>query len=544
MTITERKKLAEQIERWNDADEFTQSIRAISAVPVPERGYRLTLLLGRAYCNLAVLGDKGCHTRDGVVDEAMLAAGLDILRSIEMQGQNDPFWNSRMAYAHLMLDTTSDTAYHYAKRWLALDPGNPEAYKLVKDCEGYILEERQHAEEDAARRASLALYSDAERSAVLAHIERQFGPVERVIPESEPFGVCLDLCVIPPRLEHDYYTLVTVGMGAHRMAVPDELADEGLARTELLVNLPRGWKLDDASLQTDRWYWPISVMEMAAHLPIDQPDAWLGWGHTMMEGDEGVPFDDSTRLCGAILLDPGVFGEASYRCALLGGEAVNFYQLVPLYREEVQYKLDHGEGALLDLCPDESLEVIDPCRLNVVTDREKIAYDPDEMDSAGKQLAKMRALGLPADALAACTLMAFFLGWAMKRGRMGEGFLAQHRGVAEAVRSGSGPDLRAFVRDELGGRLTLPLFDDTGAAFAEWYAQDNRSNPYVYRRDCRNIALAGLEGHAWNSLAEQEAAYLLLPYTEQNRQRIERLLDERFAAFLAAAREDAAEDES
>ena len=82
MTITERKKLAEQVERWNDADEFTQSIRAISAVPVPERGYRLTLLLGRAYCNLAVLGDKGCHTRDGVVDEAMLAAGLDILRRI------------------------------------------------------------------------------------------------------------------------------------------------------------------------------------------------------------------------------------------------------------------------------------------------------------------------------------------------------------------------------------------------------------------------------------------------------------------------------
>ena len=45
-------------------------------------------------------------------------------------------------------------------------------------------------------------------------------------------------------------------------------------------------------------------------------------------------------------------------------------------------------------------------------------------------------------------------------------------------------------------------------------------------------ALAGLEGRVWNSIAEQEAAYLLLPYTEQNRQTVERLLDERFAEFL------------
>ena len=41
-----------------------------------------------------------------------------------------------------------------------------------------------------------------------------------------------------------------------------------------------------------------------------------------------------------------------------------------------------------------------------------------------------------------------------------------------------------------------------------------------------------MEGRAWSSIAEQEAAYLLLPYTEQNRQTVERLLDERFAEFL------------
>ena len=60
-------------------------------------------------------------------------------------------------------------------------------------------------------------------------------------------------------------------------------------------------------------------------------------------------------------------GLGSFFCRLPDGDEVNFYQVIPLYREEIQYKLEHGSDALLDLCPDESLEVINPHRLNVVT---------------------------------------------------------------------------------------------------------------------------------------------------------------------------------
>ena len=81
--------------------------------------------------------------------------------------------------------------------------------------------------------------------------------------------------------------------------------------------------------------------------------------------------------------------------------------MIPLYWEELQYKLEHGSDALLDLCPDESLEVIDPHRLNVVTDRERLGYDPAEMDNAADQIQKIRALHLPVDELSACNLMAF-----------------------------------------------------------------------------------------------------------------------------------------
>jgi len=194
--------------------------------------------------------------------------------------------------------------------------------------------------------------------------------------------------------------------------------------------------------------------------------------------------------------------------------------------------LEHGSDALLDLCPDESLEVINPHRLNVVTDGEKISYDPAEMDNAAEQIKKIRALHLPVDELDACNRMAFFLGWAMKRGQMSNPFLSRHREVVKAVRAGKGPDLRVFILDNLDGKLSTQFFDRRGSGFAQWYAQDNRSNPYVYLRDCRNIVLAKLKDRVWNSIAEKDAAYLLLPYTEEIRQSVEQLLDERYQQYM------------
>ena len=58
MNQTEETKLLEQIEKWNDADEFSRCIEAIEAIPEHERDYLLTVKLSRAYSNLAVLGDQ------------------------------------------------------------------------------------------------------------------------------------------------------------------------------------------------------------------------------------------------------------------------------------------------------------------------------------------------------------------------------------------------------------------------------------------------------------------------------------------------------
>ena len=114
MNRTEEIELLEQLEQWNSKDEYSQCIQAIEAIPEQERGYLLTVKLSRAYSNLAVLGDHGVHGTDGEVDGDLIRHAIDLLESVRTQGENDPYWNSRMGYSCLMAYSSAATAYEYA----------------------------------------------------------------------------------------------------------------------------------------------------------------------------------------------------------------------------------------------------------------------------------------------------------------------------------------------------------------------------------------------------------------------------------------------
>ena len=53
---------------------------------------------------------------------------------------------------------------------------------------------------------------------------------------------------------------------------------------------------------------------------------------------------------------------------LSGGGEVSFYQVIPLYREELEYKLEHDGDALIEKMADVSF-VVHPDRLNSVEER-------------------------------------------------------------------------------------------------------------------------------------------------------------------------------
>lgn len=188
------------------------------------------------------------------------------------------------------------------------------------------------------------LYTEKEMEAVEQHIQRYFGAFDRVFHELVSPDIHADICIVPPTAENDHYTLVTMGMGAHRMNVPEELAEHRLERAELAIFLPSDWKLDEEAMKDERWYWPIHLLKDLARLPIAS-DTWLGWGHTI---DNQKPFAENTELCASMLTDLQNTDEGSNRCLLPNGEAVNFYQVIPLYREELEYKLEHGADALIE----------------------------------------------------------------------------------------------------------------------------------------------------------------------------------------------------
>ena len=207
------------------------------------------------------------------------------------------------------------------------------------------------------------LYTEAELAAVQAHIKRYFGDFQQSIKEYESPDICLEIAIIPPRPEHNYYTLATIGMGAHRMNVPEELAEKKLERAELIVTLPPDWKVTESG---EEWYWPIRWLKILARLPINE-DGWLGWGHTIANPDD-APFADNTRLCGLVLTEPQGFDEDAVCCELPGGDEVNFYQMIPLTFEEMQFKLAHDAQTLLERFTPEQLAVVDIHRESVCGD--------------------------------------------------------------------------------------------------------------------------------------------------------------------------------
>ena len=64
--------LLKKIVEWNEANEYQKCVDSIEAIPEEERGYELTVLLGRAYSNLGVLGDNNSKANEDGVDIFLL----------------------------------------------------------------------------------------------------------------------------------------------------------------------------------------------------------------------------------------------------------------------------------------------------------------------------------------------------------------------------------------------------------------------------------------------------------------------------------------
>ncbi len=210
---------------------------------------------------------------------------------------------------------------------------------------------------------NLIIYNEQQLAEMESVIAARFGAFEKVFHEIESQDIHVDIAVIPPTEDKPYYTLVTMGLSAYKMHTPHDLDGQNLEYAEIFVRLPADWQVGE---EDENWYWPIRTLKMLAHLPFDNR-TWLGWGHTIQCSEDLEPVSENCKFVCMILKHPN--GNERATATLESGKIINFYEMIPIYLEEMKYKFKIGAEYLFELfTPEELTSPVNIKRRNVVTE--------------------------------------------------------------------------------------------------------------------------------------------------------------------------------
>lgn len=191
------------------------------------------------------------------------------------------------------------------------------------------------------------------RDAVDAHLAAYLGRCDLVLHEIGSSIVHLDVYMWKPTERRPMFSFVTVGMAERLMELPEAARQQGRAdRLELLICLPPTWPVPVEPYTVAPWsdgesYLPIAWLKRLARFPFEF-DTWLGFGHSVPNGDPPEPFTSSTRLCAWVLLPPATLPQGTHSIELAGDSRVELLALVALDRAELEVKLARGVAALFE----------------------------------------------------------------------------------------------------------------------------------------------------------------------------------------------------
>ncbi len=364
-----RKTLIGRLNQYHLEKAFSKIVDEILAVPEAGRGYELTVRLARAFNNLGEY-----------------ARAAETLKSVESQSENDPGWHFHLGAAYYYLGRKAQAKTEF-ERVLELDPEDGDAWQYLDWCcqatdekspllaSASLPSPASGPDETPSGTEQPELYSEAELAAVENYITDTFGEYDFIFHELYSPDIHVDIAIINPSVRRPFYTLVTIGMGAHRMTMPSSLRDKKLDRAEMLICLPSSWDIQN---DEEKWYWPLRWLKIMARLPIAN-HTWLGWGHTV---PNDKAFADNTKLSAMMLINPGLFfmDREPVACTLPGGDTVHFYQMVPLFDDELDYKQSHDANKLIALL-DEDAIIVDIHRHSVCSfaERKDWAVKPDDI---------------------------------------------------------------------------------------------------------------------------------------------------------------------
>lgn len=227
-----------------------------------------------------------------------------------------------------------------------------------------------HRHEPNMRREKGVTYlTDAEMDAYCAHLAKHMGPNSTVLHEIISELVHLDLVPVEPTPKHPFYLLSTMGMSARPMHLPKEARGEVSPFSEVCIALPPKWPRVDASAKDmgEDAFWPYRWLKNVARLPFEY-ETWVGIGHSIPNEDPPEPFAPNTPFVGVLLLDASIYIPGLETVKLSPKREVTVLSMVPLFEDEMNFKLDEGTEALaerIDASKLEAWQLADPRRASV-----------------------------------------------------------------------------------------------------------------------------------------------------------------------------------
>lgn len=206
----------------------------------------------------------------------------------------------------------------------------------------------------------------ADDTRLTEHYSKFLGGNSMVWHELISDRIHIDVHHYHPTEERPWHMLCTSGMSALPMNVPPDMEDADAWRhAELCIALSPDWNLSQEGFEDEQNYWPVRLIKTLARLPHDF-STWLGWGHTIPNGDPATPYAPGTLLDGAVLIPPFVMPREFFE--LQGDPLIHIFQVQPLTGPEMDFKLKVGLEEVLD-CLESQGELaapVDPARKSTV----------------------------------------------------------------------------------------------------------------------------------------------------------------------------------
>lgn len=177
----------------------------------------------------------------------------------------------------------------------------------------------------------------------------------------------IDLLLISTVKRSPIQVLLTNGLSEYEQPIPEKFST--LKHIELFFCLPSYWDLNDEANPSMNWVKPW-IQKLAKHLIEKQ--TWYGVGHTFPNGHP-VEAISPTMKQKYFLLNTPTYLVDEFKPLDMDGKTVEFLAIVPIFEDELDYKMGKGTYKLQKKFLDKNItELLDDYRMSTLKNKWRI----------------------------------------------------------------------------------------------------------------------------------------------------------------------------